>query len=208
MDRRGWLLVLLVLLLVGMAPRAGVASGSFDLVYVDSMTVTLTPWTRGFVLSQYGFAVLVNTSKEELSGADLSAIGFSSVSSLPNAWLRPDCANLSNYAPLSTAQGVGSVQKENAMLLELMGSGEGLRNSAPDQVLAFHFLDMVDAYVGPVEFDIGMTLGDQECRFRIGVDVRLGDNPSVTMLHAKRVSSQSTTPTTPLTWGRLKSLYR
>jgi hypothetical protein len=189
------------------APPTEAAEG-FDLVYVDSLSITLTPSTRGFILGEYGFAVLVNTGDVPLIGATLEGMSFSSTSSVPNIRLSPDGANIYAHTPIVPGEAVGSVESRNALLLKLLVAGESFRNTAPDQVLAFHFLDMADVYEGPVAFDIRMTMGSQECQFQIGVDLHLGDNPGFTFLHARRVSSTTTVPVAPVTWGRLKSLYR
>jgi hypothetical protein len=206
MRRAHWLALLLLL---GVSKPASVwAADSFDLIYCDHVAYTFIPGQLGATLADYGFALIVNTASVPLESSALASASFSSSSSVPGIQLTPFVGNLPGYAPIPPGVAIGSIRSQNAMLEDFLRTNEELRNTAPDQVLAWSFWRSAHVtYTGPVYFDVAVTVGEQQVRFQVEVDLQYGEPGSTSFLSASRVSSSGITAVAPMTWGRLKDLY-
>jgi hypothetical protein len=206
-----WIVVILSAIVL--PPRPAAAVDRFDLIYPGRIDVYFSPGIHGFVLGAVSYALLVNTGSTPITADETSQATFACVSSsVPGFQFSPFVAYLSSYSPIATTEAVGSVRTgNNGVLLNPLLPGEVFRNTYPGQVLALAFYepDPPGNYEGAVLFDVVMRLGDKQVSFQTEVDVHQGaTSPSWSFANVSRVSTAATVAAKPLTWGKLKSLYR
>jgi hypothetical protein len=117
-------------------------------------------------------------------------------------------------APIAPGVAVGSVMSYNNTLLTLLAPGETLVNTTPSQVLIYSLTawghTRGEDFAGTLHFDLDLTLGGQEVRFPMQIDIVQGAQDGYRLISIARVSSvlEGTVPTVSTSWGKLKSLYR
>ena len=204
---------LCVLLLAVVLSSKATAADRFDLIYVDHAQETWTSGQIGVTQGSWGFALLVNTGTVPITADEISNAHFTATSSYPLASLLPWPEYLSNSAPIAPGVAVGSVLSYNNMLLTQLVPGEVLVNTTPSQVLIYSLTawgsTRPDDYAGTLHFDLDLTLGGQEVRFPMQIDIVRGAQAGYQCFSVARVSSVAqVVPVVPTTWGKLKSLYR
>jgi hypothetical protein len=187
-------------------------AATFDLIYCDHYNLTLCDWCA-LTLGPYGFGLVVNKGLTDIEGPEFFGTTFSVISSRPEVTLLPFINDpLGPVTPIHPNEAVGSVQAPNAILTSLVLPGETFRNTAAMQVIGFGVVRLpVNEYVGPVSFDVTMTMGDQVAHFTLFMNVALGASGvfDIQFQSAARVhSTPIPTPTAARTWGALKALYR
>lgn len=208
-----------ILVLVTAAPAA--RAQSWDLIYADQFEITLCE-SCGLTLAGTDFALLVNTGAAIIDEPTLFAGSFSCVpgpdttcfiqSSHPGFRLIPFINNPAPgvIAPILPGEAVGGVTPFNQVLLGPIAPGETLRNTSPNQFLAFQVGRLQGTtFEGDVVFDVEMMLAGARAVFQLHADMRLGTGGDIAFLHASRVSS-APIPTASRTssWGKIKTLYR
>jgi hypothetical protein len=202
---------LVLALVIGLAPTARAIP--FDLIYLDHVNATLCNNGCGITLAGSDFALIVNKNAFDITGANMYSTTFTSNSSRPEISLVPFVNNPGggDPTPIHPNEAVGSVSgtPDNNVLLTEIVAPEVFRNSAPVQFLAFQIQRTgFNAYVGPVVFDITMTMGADRAQFSILADIALGPH-AISFKSANRVSSVPlATASTVTTWGAIKTLYR
>lgn len=155
----------------------------------------------------------MNTNAFNITGAQMYATTFTASSSRPELELIPFVNNPGGLdpTPILPNEAVGSVTTllDNTVLLTEILAGEVFRNSYPAQFLAFQIgRTGTNAYVDPVVFNVGMTMGADKAQFTILADVALEPH-EISFKTASRVSSVPiATPVQAMTWGKIKTLYR
>jgi hypothetical protein len=203
----------LMVLLCACTLASPTRSATFDLIYTDHVDTTLCPNGCGIMLTAYGFGLVVNKGATDIGAAEFFGTTFSAISSRPEMSLYVLINNPGPpVAPIHPNEAVGSVLAPNVVLTSLLHAGETLRNTQPEQVVAFMISRTgTNTYAGPVSFDVTMTMGGDVAQFTIFANVTLG-GPSefaISFPSAARVSSVPIlTPTVTTTWGAIKALYR
>jgi len=205
--RISWLAFVLGLL--ACAPPARAAK-QFDVIYVDRITATIDEYQVGWGTGDYGFAIVVNTGSDALTAEDLRAAQFTATESVARSHFLPAIGSLSDYAPITTGQAVGSVVPYVSLLEGLVQPSETFINVAPVRALTYGMYMPAYNYAGSLHFDVTLTIGGVTVTFPLDVTVSQGEQFSVTNESARRVSSGtgSTVAAVPTSWGRVKALYR
>jgi hypothetical protein len=198
----------LVTLPIGLAPTIADAS-TFDLIYADTLNVTIDPYEDGFTLAGNDIGLVVNTGTNDISGSAFFATQFTATSSNPAVRIYPFINNPGlEITPILPHQALGSVGNYNSVLLTKLLPGETLHNTAPLQVIAIGASFPV-GFSGRVHFDLTMQMGAEFAQYGITMNFVQSTAPDLAFASAARVSSMpGLTPTQLTSWGRLKSLYR
>jgi len=211
MCRPTWILA--VLSAIALLSRTAAATTQFDVIYASSIDVKFSPGVVGYTFGAISYVLLVNTGTVPIAADEITQSSFTCTgASLPGFKFIPFMAHLSSYAPIACNEAVGGVKSgRNDTLLSQLRPGEVFRNTTPVQVLALEFGVPYPPgdFAGIVLFDVAMRVGGQQVSFQTQVTVTQGvSSPSVTVTGASRVSSTATVAAQPLTWGKLKALYR
>ncbi len=163
------------------------AAASYDLIYPDSLDVTLNGGYCVGSLTMAGFGILVNTGSTPIPADTVSRARFSAVSSVPGISLLLG----SGIAPLSLLNpehAFGAIDSTNTILLSRLQPGEVLETSP----WYWTFLICPDpkiTYEGPVRFDCVMHMANQRVTFTMRAMVHRGWSP-IRYISAGRASAQ------------------
>jgi len=207
MMRMRWILAGLAAIVV--LPCTARAVDRFDVIYPSRLDLYMPAGSAGLELGNLSYILLVNTGSTPISAAETSQITFDCVSSAPGFTLAPILGDLPSFAPIAPGEAVGSVKTMNHALLNLIGAGEVFRVTT-GQVLAVDIgePDPPGNYVGVVHFSVDLHLGNRKASFETVVGFHLSTGVSLTFTSVARSTSNEVVAATPMTWGKLKSLYR
>jgi len=201
---------ILILATFGLAasPPSAFAQQAFEFVYADTMNVQLCEGC-GIGVSSYGSVMLVNVGDTAIPMGDLHDLNVSATSSVDDVRFAVLHGAIEQTAPIMPNEAVGSVTPANDMFLDWLEPGETLRNTTPDQVFSFGIIrDPATTYVGAVSFDVTIRLrATILAQYRVVANMTLGD-PELTFTSANRTQADQTTAVEPVTWGRIKQMYR
>lgn len=200
---------LVLLLTLAAAPRAHAVP--FDLIYADQFDVTLCSNGCGITLAGADFGLIVNKNPFDITGTQMYSVVFSVQSSTPDLQLLPFINNPggTDPTPIHPNEAVGSTTSgypNNTVLLGKVLPGEVHRNPH-SQFIAFE-INRIGGYIGPVVFQVTMTMGGDVAHFTMLANAHGGDF-NIAFTHAARVSSVPlATAAKPMSWGAVKLLYR
>ncbi len=200
-----------------LAGGAAEAADRLDVVVINHVLVKayLDPIAIGGGIS-LSCGLIVNTGSAPIAGSEINGAQVTGVlTSGYIPWGPYSFMMGSSSAELDSDllpdEAVGCVDVENDTLLTMLSPEEVFRNTPA--LTGWQLWCMVgypQDYAGTSCYDITMTLGGQEVRFPVQVDiVQVPDGQQgKEILGVLRVSSSSVVSTSLTTWGKLKSLYR
>lgn len=201
---------ILILATFGLAvsPLSAFSQQAFEFVYADTMNVQLCEGC-GLGVSSYGSAMLINVGDAAIPMSELAEMSVGARSSVADVQLAVLHGAIEQTAPILPNEAVGSVVSANNMFLGWLEPGETLRNTTPAQVFSFGIVrSPATTYVGVVTFEVTIRLRSEILsRYQVVANMTLGD-PELTFVSSSRTQADQTTAVEPVTWGRIKQMYR
>jgi hypothetical protein len=213
MKPAGWGMLGVMLAFICTVPPA-YAVDRFDLIIYSHDQVTTYNNGPLFYNSSYccnHCGVLVNTGTEPITATDILMATQTVGPADPSCQVGVvfDISGLTWAAPILPGEAV-SCPEFNELLTALVLADETPRSSCSSSTVASGAINLA-RFQGTAAFDVTIAMGGQKVRFPWKVDVRQVASYDSLSIHSGepiRVSSGDFVPTVPVTWGRVKSLYR